>query len=127
MAGSNPPPWEAPKFSFNIENQAAEWKQFYIRAIDYLEALHIDPEKEDETKQGWYQIKMMSQGEDRQALQSLLSNNTITTEDQLILPEPLKQCRHQLRKMNISGILEMNSSAILGRNHRKASMHLAME
>ena len=68
MASNHPPHWEAPKFSFNKENQAAEWKQFYIRAIDYLEALDIDPDKEDETKRGWHQIKVVFQGEDRQAL-----------------------------------------------------------
>ena len=62
MASSNPPHWEAPRFSFNIENQVAEWKQFYIRAIDYLEALDVDPDKEDETKRRWCQIKMMFQG-----------------------------------------------------------------
>ena len=50
MASSNSPHWEALKFSFNIEDQAAEWEQFYIRAMDYLEALDIDPDKADETK-----------------------------------------------------------------------------
>ena len=52
MANSNPPQWEAPKFSFNVEDQAAERKHFYIRAVNYLEALDIDPDKEDETMQG---------------------------------------------------------------------------
>ena len=50
MVSSNPSHWEAPKFPFNIENQVAKWKQFFIRAIDYLEALDIDPDKADETK-----------------------------------------------------------------------------
>ena len=50
MNSTNPPHWEAPKLSFNTEDQAAKWKQFYIRALDYLEALDIDPDKQDETK-----------------------------------------------------------------------------
>ena len=51
--------------------------------IDFLDTLDIDPEKEDQTKCGCRQIKMMFQGEDRQALQTLTNNNTITPEDQL--------------------------------------------
>ena len=82
MASNNTPQWEAPKFSFNTQDQVAEWKQFYIRVIDYLEALDIDPDQEDETKRGRQQIKMIFQGEGRQALQTLLDNNTITAEDQ---------------------------------------------
>ena len=39
--------WEAPKFSFNSPNQAAEWQSFYTQALDFLEALDIDPEKAD--------------------------------------------------------------------------------
>ena len=54
-----------------------EWKTFYTRVLDFLETLDIDPEKQDETKCGWRQIKMMFQGEDRQAV------HTITPEDQL--------------------------------------------
>ena len=34
--------WEAPKFSFNSPNQAAEWQTFYTRALDFLEALDIE-------------------------------------------------------------------------------------
>ena len=45
MNSTNPPHWEAPKFSFSTEDQAAEWKKFYIRALDFLESLDIDPEK----------------------------------------------------------------------------------
>ena len=51
--------------------------------MDYLEALDIDPHKQDENKRGWHQIKMMFQGDDRQALQNLIDNNIITPEDQL--------------------------------------------
>ena len=71
--------WEAPKFSFNSPNQAAEWQAFYTRALDFLEALDIDPEKADENKCGWRQIKMMFEGEDRQALQTLIDNKTVTS------------------------------------------------
>ena len=45
MNSTNPPHWEAPKFSFTTEDQAAEWKKFYIHALDFLESLDIDPEK----------------------------------------------------------------------------------
>ena len=47
---TNPSHWEAPKFSFTTEDQAAEWKKFNICALDYLETLDIDPEKQDENK-----------------------------------------------------------------------------
>ena len=69
-----------------LENQAKEWKKFHNRVIDYLEALNIDPDTPDESKCGWHQIKMMFKDEDREALQALLDNNTITPEDQLTLP-----------------------------------------
>ena len=45
MAHSSTPRWEAAKFSFNADNQPAAWKEFYIRALDYLETLDIDLEK----------------------------------------------------------------------------------
>ena len=48
MAHSNTSWWEAPKFSFDTEDQASEWRKFYTRAIDYLEILDIDPEQEDQ-------------------------------------------------------------------------------
>ena len=74
--------WEAPKFSFNSSNQAAEWQGFYTRALDFLDALDIDPEASDQNKCGWRQIKMMFKGEDCQALQTLIDNNTVTPEAQ---------------------------------------------
>ena len=98
MANSAPSWWEAPKFSFNVQDKAAEWKQFYIRAVDYLEALDIDPDKEDETKWGWHQIKMMFQGEDRQAIQTLLDNNTITPEDQHTPGHALKAIQTSIKE-----------------------------
>ena len=74
---------ESTKFSFNAEDQAAAWRNFYTRAIDYLETLDTDPESKDQNKKGWKQMKMMFTGEDRQALQTLTDNNMITPEDQL--------------------------------------------
>ena len=74
MAYSSTPRWEAPKFSFNTDNQPAAWKEFYIRALDYLETLDIDPEEADQTKKGWRQIKMMFTGEDRPTLQTMIDN-----------------------------------------------------
>ena len=81
MASSTTPHWEAPRFSFNVQIQEGEWKLFYTCAVNFLKALDIDPETEDRTKKGWRQIKIMFEGEN-QALQTLLDNNTITTEDQ---------------------------------------------
>ena len=74
--------WTAPTFTFNMEDQPAAWRDFYTRVIDYLETIDIDPEEEDQHKRGWKQIKMMFTGEDRQALQTLIDNNTITPTDQ---------------------------------------------
>ena len=65
MAHNNTPHWEAPKFSFNTEDLSSAWRQFYTRAIDYLEILELDPEREDETKKGWKQIKMIFTGDDK--------------------------------------------------------------
>ena len=82
MASSTSPLWEAPKFSCNAPNQAEELKLFYTHAVDFLKALDIDPEEEDQPKEGWHQVKMMSEGEDCQALQTLLDNSNITSKDQ---------------------------------------------
>ena len=68
MAQSNTSRWEAPKFSFNAKDQPAAWRDFFTRAVDYLETLDIDTEAEYENKKGWKQIKMMFTGQDRQAL-----------------------------------------------------------
>ena len=90
MAHSSTPRWEAPQFSFNTDNQPAVWREFYIRALDYLETLDIDSEEANQTKKGWKQIKMMFTGEDRQALQTMIDNNTITQQDQCTLKQALK-------------------------------------
>ena len=75
---SSAPHWEAPKFSFNTPNQVDAWKSFYTQALDFLEALDIDPNVEDQGKKGWRQIKMMFEDEDCLALQTLIDNQTIT-------------------------------------------------
>ena len=82
MASRNTPHWEASKFSFNSQNQAVEWKLFYTRALDFLKALDINPDEEDQGKKGWHQMKMMFEGDDCQALQTLINNNTIMPEAQ---------------------------------------------
>ena len=98
MNSTNPPHWEAPKFSFTTEDQAAEWKKFYISALDFLESLDIDPEKKNENKRGWCQIKMMFQDDDRQTLQDLIDNNAITTEDQLTPTSALQAIQRTLKE-----------------------------
>ena len=50
MASGHTPHWEAPKFSFTVQNQAEEYKLFYRTAVNFLEALDIEPEKEELTK-----------------------------------------------------------------------------
>ena len=67
-SGSTTPHWEDPKFSFNSPNQADAWKSFYTTALDFLEALDIDPDVEVQGKKGWRQIKMMFEDEDHIAL-----------------------------------------------------------
>ena len=73
--------WTAPTFSFDAADQPTAWRDFYIRALDYLETLRIKPEQEDQEMRGWTQIKMMFRGEDRHALQTLIDNDTITAAD----------------------------------------------
>ena len=98
MNSTNPPHWETPKFSLTTEDQAAEWKKFYMCALDYLETLDIDPEKQNKNKIGWHQIKMMFQGYDRQTLQDCTDNNTITAEDQLTPTSTLKAIQRTLKE-----------------------------
>ena len=128
MNSLNSPHWQAPKFSFNTEDQAAEWKQFYICTLDYLETLDIDPDKQDENKRGWHQIKMMFQGDDGQALQNFIDNNIIAPEDQLTSTSALKAIQSTLKEMNISGTSGME---IVLRNFRqepnKGTHSLAIE
>ena len=76
----------SPRFSFSADNQAEEWKLFYTRALDFLEALDINPDEEDQAKGGWHQIKMMFEGGNCQALQTLIDNSTISAEVQCTPP-----------------------------------------
>ena len=73
-------------------------EQFYIHTLDYLETIDIDPDKQDENKRGWHQIKMMFQGDDRQILQDLTDNNIINPEDQLTPTSTLKAIQSTLKE-----------------------------
>ena len=97
MAQNNTTIWEAPSFSFNVDNQPAAWREFYMRAIDYLETIDIDLEQEDQHKRGWKQIKMMFTREDRQALQTMIDNNTITQADQCTPVQALKEIQTTIK------------------------------
>ena len=82
MASRSTLHWKAPKFSFTCQNQPEEWKLFYTRALDFLGALGINTDEEDQGKKGWCQIKIMFEGDDHQALQTLIDNNTILPDAQ---------------------------------------------
>ena len=49
--------------------------------IDYLDVLDIETEQADNCHKGWKQLKLMFEGEDREALQTLTDNGTITEEN----------------------------------------------
>ena len=72
--------WEAPTFHFNSPNQSDDWSTFYTRALDYLDALDIEPEVADKSHKGWKQLKLMFKDEDRKALQSLIDSGVMTAE-----------------------------------------------
>ena len=74
--------WTAPTFSFDAADHPTAWRDFYLRATDYLELLRIQPKEEDQLKRGWEQITTMFTGESRQILQTLIDNNIITAADQ---------------------------------------------
>ena len=80
MASHTVTHWEAPKFNFNSPHQLEDWKVFYTRALDYLEALDINTDEADDCHTGWCQLKMMFEGEDRETLESLTDNGTVTLE-----------------------------------------------
>ena len=75
------PHWEAPKFSFNVPNQAGEWEDILHKSGQLPKAMDIDPDTEDKSTCGWWQIKMMFEAWDCQALQTLLGKNIITPKD----------------------------------------------
>ena len=66
--------------------------------IDYLETLNIDPEIEGENKKGLKQIKIIFTGEDRQVLQTLIDNNTITLGDQCTTIHVLKAIQTTIKE-----------------------------
>ena len=75
MASSHPySHWEAPTYHFNSHNQSEGWRTFYTRALDNLDALGINPDQADDNCKGWKQLKLMFEGEDRQALQTHIDN-----------------------------------------------------
>ena len=111
--------WEAPKFSFNSPNQVAEWQTFYTRALDFLVALDIDPEVADQNKHGWRQIKMMFEGEDCQAIQTLIDNNTVTPEAQQTPVQALKAIQSVIKEDVHFGITTISSCQIFASCLRK--------
>ena len=70
--------WTAPTFSFDEADKPHAWEIFYLTSQDYLEVLRIKPAEEDKEKRGWEQLTKMFKGENRQILQNLVDNNTIT-------------------------------------------------
>ena len=72
--------WDASTFHFNSPNQSVDWKAFYTRALDYLDALDIKTDEADDCNKCWKQLRLMFEGDDRQDLQSLTDNGTIMEE-----------------------------------------------
>ena len=87
----------APTFSFDAADQPTAWRDFYLRALDYLEMLKIKPDEEDQDKKGWTLIKLMFTGQDRQAVQTLVENDTITEADQCTPTLALKAIQTALK------------------------------
>ena len=75
--------WEAPTFHFNSPNQSKDSSAFYTRDLDYLDTLDIELDTADESHKGWKQLKLMFEGEDRKALQSLIDSGVVTPEHML--------------------------------------------
>ena len=67
--------WDAPTFHFNSPTQSEDWRTFYTRALNYLDAL--DTDQADDHHKGWKQLKLMFKGDDRKALQTLTDEGTI--------------------------------------------------
>ena len=65
-------------FILTPPNQSEDWSVFYTRALDYLDALDIELETADQSCKGWKQLKLMFEGEDRKALQSLIDSGVVT-------------------------------------------------
>ena len=65
-----------------LPQQSEDWRVFYTRTIDYLEALNINVEEANDHRTSWKQLKMIFEGKDWQTLQTLINNGTITLESQ---------------------------------------------
>ena len=63
-----------------------------------LEALDIDPDVEYQNKCGWQQVKMMFESEDCKALQTLIDNNTVSSEAQRTPALALKAIQSVLKE-----------------------------
>ena len=72
----------SPEVQLQPPNQPEDWRAFYTRAINYLEALNIDAKETNDHETSWKQLKMMFEGKDRQTLQTLINNGTIILESQ---------------------------------------------
>ena len=118
MAQSN---WTAPTFSFDSADHPTAWRDFYLRATDYLETLRIKPDKEDQHKRGWEQITTMFTGKSRQILQTLVDNNTITETDQRTPIVALKAIQAAIKNKTNSATTtrRTNSATITTRNSIK--------
>ena len=129
MASFCPHSWlETPTFNFNSPTQSEDWRTFYTRALNYLDALDIEPDQADDNHKGWKQLKLMFEGEDRQAFQTLIDNQTI-------MPEDMKKPRATLDTIMTTimsevhfGPIGMNLSLILGSSRQgntcTVSVHL---
>ena len=57
------------------------WTGEPSRTLDYLDALDIETEQADDHCKGWKQLKLMFEGKDRKAVQTIIDNGTITEEN----------------------------------------------
>ena len=46
-------------FHFNSPTQSEDWRTFYTRALDYLDALEIEPDQADVNHKGLKQMKLV--------------------------------------------------------------------
>ena len=81
-----------PQYLVSAPNKADEWKAFYIRTVDILEAVDISSESEENAKKGWKQLWMMFEGEDCQDPQTLIDNGTPQDQETLIrVPDAIQE------------------------------------
>ena len=75
--------------------------------MDDLETLSIDVETPDKSKRGWNQVKIIFREEDRNTLQTLVNNNSITEEIQHT-PKLLLDAIETSKKKSIFGTTGIN-------------------